>query len=113
MHVLLYFALVGFVTALPSLNGGQPNFARCLAVSWAGTLYIHFRGLFPPDGILPGAKFTLRPSLAFSYIVALLHGTSAAGVSQALRHGTMNGITEHLQRAIRLGGHHDDHRPTL
>jgi len=25
-------------------------------------------GLLPPDGILPGAKFTLRPTLAFSYI---------------------------------------------
>jgi len=40
------------VTAATSINGGQPNFARSLAVSWAGTLYIH-------DGILPGAKFTL------------------------------------------------------
>ena len=30
-----------------SLNGSQPNFARCLAVSWAGTLYIHFRGCCP------------------------------------------------------------------
>ena len=29
--------------------------------------YLHFRGLLPPNGILPGAKFTLRPSLAFSY----------------------------------------------
>jgi len=29
-----------------SLTGGQPNFARRLAVSWAATLYIHFRGLF-------------------------------------------------------------------
>ena len=29
-------------------RGGQPNFARSLAVSWAGTLYIHFRGLLPP-----------------------------------------------------------------
>jgi len=27
-------------TAPTSLNGGQPNFARCLAVSWAGALYI-------------------------------------------------------------------------
>jgi len=27
----------GFVTAPTSLNGGQPNFARCLAVSWADT----------------------------------------------------------------------------
>jgi len=59
---------VGFVTAPTSLNGGQPNFARCVAVSWASTLYIHFLGLLPPNGILPGAKFTLRPTLAFSYI---------------------------------------------
>jgi len=56
---------LGFVTAPMSCNGDQPNFARCLAVSWAGTI---FWGLLPPNGILPGAKFTLRPSLAFSYI---------------------------------------------
>jgi len=37
----------GFVTTATSLNGRQPNFVRCLAVSWAGTLYIHFRGLLP------------------------------------------------------------------
>jgi len=55
---------LGFVTAPMSCNGDQPNFARCLAVSWAGTI---FWGLLPPNGILPGAKFTLRPSLAFSY----------------------------------------------
>jgi len=36
---------LGFVTAATSLNGGQPKFARCLAVSWTGTLYIHFLGL--------------------------------------------------------------------
>jgi len=35
--------------------GGQPNFARCLAVFCAGTLFIHFRGLLPVNGILPGA----------------------------------------------------------
>ena len=34
------------------------NFAQCLAISWAGTLYILFQGLLPPNGILPGAKFT-------------------------------------------------------
>jgi len=44
-----------FFTALTSLSGGQPNFARCLAVSWAGALYIHFWG-------------SLRPSFAFSCI---------------------------------------------
>jgi len=38
------------------------------AVSWAGTLFIHFRRLLPRNGILPGAKFSLRhPSLALSY----------------------------------------------
>ena len=30
-----------FVTAPTSLNGGQPNFTRCLAVSCAGILYIY------------------------------------------------------------------------
>jgi len=75
-----------------SLSGGQPNFARCLAVSWAGTLYIHHWGLLPPDGILPGGKFTLRPSLAI--LAALLHGTRAVNVSQTLWCGTTNGITE-------------------
>ena len=38
---------VGSVTALTSLSGGQSNFAQCLAVSWPGTLYIHFRDLLP------------------------------------------------------------------
>jgi len=37
-----------FVAATTSLIGGQPNFARCLGISWAGTLYIQFRGLLPP-----------------------------------------------------------------
>jgi len=31
---------LAFVTAATSLTRGQPNFVRCLAVSWAGTLYI-------------------------------------------------------------------------
>jgi len=101
-----------FVTAATWLTGGQPNLARCLAVSWAGTLHIHFRWLLPHDGILPGAKFTLRPSLAFSYICVLLywqrywllHGSRAAGVSQNLRHATRNGITELLQTAPPIFG---------
>ena len=63
---------------LKALTGGQPNFARSLAVSWADTLYIHFWGLLPPNGILPPAKFTLRPSFAFSYIgsVTAWHSSS-------------------------------------
>jgi len=69
---------LGSVTAATSLTGGQPNFARCLAVSWPGTLYINFRDLLPPDGILPRAKFTLRSCLALPYIgsVAARHSSS-------------------------------------
>jgi len=52
--------------------------AQCLAVSWAGTLYIHFWRLLSPDSILLIAKFTLRPSLVFSYIgiVSARHSSS-------------------------------------
>jgi len=38
---------IGFVTVATSVTRGQPNFARCLAVCCAATLYIHFRGLLP------------------------------------------------------------------
>jgi len=38
---------LGFVTASTSHNGSQRNFARCLAFSWHGTLYIHFGGCCP------------------------------------------------------------------
>ena len=41
--------------------------------------YIHFGGLLPLDGILPGAKFTSRPSLAFSYIVSATARHSNSG----------------------------------
>ena len=43
------------------------------------TIYIHFRGLLPPDGILPRAKSALRPSLAFSYIGSVTARHSSSG----------------------------------
>jgi len=57
---------------------------RCLAVTWSGTVHIHFRRFLLRCGILPGAKFTLRPIkvLRSRILAALLHGTPAAGVSQ-------------------------------
>jgi len=70
---------LGFVTAATSLNRSQPNFARCLTISWAGTLYIRFRGFLPRNGILPCAKFTLRPSLALSYINSVTARHSSCG----------------------------------
>jgi len=74
--------------------------------------------LLPPDGILPSAKFTLRPSLAFSYIGSVTaRGTPAAGVSQTLRRGTKNAVNANYDTFaegatyIWLGGHHIGHRP--
>jgi len=55
---------LGFITAPTLLNRGQPNLARCSAISSAGTLYTFSGALVR---ILSGAKFTLRPKLAFSY----------------------------------------------
>jgi len=95
-----------FVTAATSLTRGQPNFARCMAVSWAGTLYMHFRGLLPPDSISPRAKFTLRPSLAFSYIGSVTARHSSSGISETLQRGISlsNGIMELSQRAPPIFG---------
>jgi len=70
---------LGSVTTATSLNGSQPNFARCLAVSWVFTLYIHFRGLLLRNGILPSAKFTFRLSLALSYIGSVTTRHSSSG----------------------------------
>ena len=68
---------LGFITGPTSLNGGQQG---CLAVSWAGTLYIYFRRLLPCNGILPGEKFTLYPpSLALSYIGSITARHSSSG----------------------------------
>jgi len=38
-----------------------------------------FSGLLPGDGILPGAKFTLRASLALSYIGSVTAQHSSSG----------------------------------
>ena len=98
---------LGVITAPTSLNEGQQNFAECLAVSWLVYSIHIFGGLLLPDGILPGAKFTLRPSLAYRILAALLHGTPAAGVSQTLRRRTQ-GATY-----IRQGVHYVGHWPTF
>ena len=94
----------------------QPNLAQCLTISWAGTLYIHLRGLFPSDGILPGAKFTLCPSLAFSYIgsVTALHSSTGCQPKFAACYKEWNYATFAEDATyIRQGGHHIGHRPTF
>jgi len=75
-----------------------------MAVSWAATVYVHFWGLLPSDLILPRAKFTLCPSLAFSYIGSITAWHSISGVSETLQRGTRNGISELLQRVPSIFG---------
>jgi len=97
-------------------SGGQQNFARCFIVSWAGTLYMHFWGFLPPDGILPGAKFTLRPSLAFSYIssVTARHWSSGRQPNSAAWYKEWNyGTFAEGATYIRLGGHRIGQWPTF
>jgi len=82
----------------------QTKFARCLAVCWAATLYIHFQGLLPSNGNLPCARFTLCPRLAFCYIGTVSAWHCSMDVSQTLWRGTQNGIGEFLQRAAPVFG---------
>jgi len=107
---------LGFVTAATSLNGSQLKFARSLAVSWAGTLYIHFRRLLPPNRILPGAILTLRPSLAFSYIgsVTARHSSCGRQLNLAAWYKEWNcGTVAEGATYIRQGSHHVGHRLTF
>jgi len=99
-----------------SLTRGQPNFARCLAVSWARTVYIHFRGLLSPNGILPAAKFTLHPSLALSYIgsVSARHSSSGHQPNLAAWYKSWKYWTfAEGATCIRHGGQHVGYQPTV
>jgi len=98
--------LLAFVTAATSLTGGQPDFARCLAVSWAATLYTFSEALIAPWQNFTRSKIHLITSKSRVLVIlaALLHGTPAAGVSQTLRCGTRNGITELSQKAPPIFG---------
>jgi len=89
---------LGFVTAPTSLNGGQPNFSRCLAVSCADILYIHFWELLPLTEFYQLQNSLCVQVLRYPILTALLHGTRAVGVSQSLRRGTRNGITNFRRR---------------
>jgi len=51
-------------------------------------------GALAPDGILTVQNSLYVQVLRSTILAALLHGTPAAGVSQTLRRGTSNGITE-------------------
>ena len=78
--------------------------------------YIYIFGALAPDRILPGAKFTLRSSLAFSYIgsVTARHSSSRRQPNFAEWYKEWNyGTFAEGATYMRLGGHHIGHRPTL
>ena len=99
---------LGFVTVPMSLNGGQPHFAQCLAVSWAVTLYIHFRGILPVTKCYQ-MQNSLSVKVLHSPIFAafLLHGSQVVDVSPTLRRSAEDASY------IWQGGHHVGHRPTF
>ena len=78
------------VTCVPKIIVIEPCTSRLQQVK-GGTFYetrCTFSGALAPDGILPRAKFTLRPSLAFSYIGSVTARHSSSWLSQTLRRGT-------------------------
>jgi len=79
--------------------------------------YIYISGgSCTPDRILPGAKFTLHPSVAFSYIASVTARHSSSGRQSNFTawykewnyRTSVEGATY-----IRQGGHHVGHRPTF
>jgi len=78
--------------------------------------YIYFSGALAPNGILPGAKFTLRPSLAFSYIgsVTVRHSSSDRQpnfVAWYKEWNFRNGTFAEGATYIRQGDYHFGHWP--
>jgi len=67
-------------------------------------VYIHFRGLLPLTEFCQVQNSLCVQVLRSSIFAALLHGTRAAGVSQNLRCGTRNRITELSQRTPPIFG---------
>jgi len=89
---------------------------QTLAVFLTGTLYIRFPWLLPHNAILPHAKFTLCPTLAFSYIGSISARHSSSGRQRKFvasykewNYGTFTEGTT----CIRLGGHQVGHLPTF
>jgi len=95
---------------LPSLlqRRRSPEANQTLYDVWPSPWLLQY--IFVFGGSCPLTKFcpvqnSLYVQVLRSYILAAsLHGTPAAGASQTLRRGTMNGITEPSQRAPPIFG---------
>ena len=89
---------LAFVTAATSLT----KLSRCLAVSWAGKLYIHFRGSCHLTEFCHVQNLLCAQVLCSPILAALLHDTRVVGVSQTFRRWA-EGATYIRQVAITLG----------
>ena len=96
------FSCFGFVTAATFLNRSRPKFALCLA-SLVYCIYI-FSSSCPLTEFCPVQNSLYVQVLRSRILAALLHSIPAAGVSQTLRRGTKNGITELSQRVPPIFG---------
>jgi len=79
------------------------------------TIYT-FSGALAPNRILPCAKFTLRPNLAFAFIgsVTARHSSSGRQPNFAASYKEWNyGTFAEGAIYIRQGGHYVEHRPTF
>jgi len=94
----------------PEVKQTCPMFGS-LAV-WTATLCIHFREILRPDRILPGTEFTLRPSLAFSYIGSVTCTALQTNFASWYKKGSYRTFAEGATY-IRQGGHHVGNRPTF
>ena len=107
-----------FVTVPTSLNRGQPNFAQCLAVSWAATLgpMYTFSGALAPKRKFARCKIHLCPTLTFSYIgsVTAWHSNSGRQPNFVAWYREWNYWTFAEGATYTwLGGHHVGHRLTF
>ena len=92
---------LALVTAATSVTGGQPNFARCLAVWY--TIYTLLVALAPME-FCPVLNSLYVQVLRSPILAASLHGTPAAGVSQTLQCGSRIRFSELLHRVPPIFG---------
>jgi len=89
----------GFVTAATSLKGVNQTLSDvCPSPGLVHYIYI-FGGSCPLTAFCHVQNSLCVQVLRSPILAALLHSTPAVGVSQTLRRGTRNGITDVLQRA--------------
>ena len=109
----------GFRVLASSLNRRRSTeVTRTLQDIWPSPALVHY--IYILGGACPLTEFCqVQNSLCVqvlcspSLLAVVLHRTPEVGVSQTLRRGTRNGITELSQTAPPICGHHVGHRPTF